>query len=137
MPTLIAVRYRFFEGEESAALAAARDETHDFGGELALSLQGVPDIFISWVNEPVQYSIGSKSTSHFVPGAMLTDHDVSATQMWSGLVGHDVSLEFVGPDNQILAVTSSRDRLFLCSFERGWLADQVTVCRSSPAAYAV
>jgi len=136
MPKLLAVRYRLFEFEESAAIAAANDETHHFNGELVLSFEDSTDVFVSWVNAPVQHSIGTQSTSYFISDATLTDHDVSGTGMWSGLVGHDVSLEFVAPDNQILAVASSKDRLLLCSFERGhWWADVVAVCRESPAAY--
>ena len=138
MPKLLAVRYRLLEGEEAAELAAAMNETHDFGGELVLSLQGTSEMFISWVNEPVQHTIGTSATSHFIDDAALTEYDVSATSMWSGLVGQDVSMEFVGPDNQALAISSSKDRLLLCSFERGnWWADEVTVCREAPARYGV
>jgi hypothetical protein len=136
MPKLLAVRYRLLEGEEAAALSAARNETHDFGGELVLALQGAPDVFISWVSDPVQYSIGTKGDSHFMPDAALTDYDVSTTSMWSGLVGYDVSMDFVAPDNQVLAVSSTKDRLLLCSFERGaWWADEVTICREAPSTY--
>ncbi len=138
MPKLLAVRYRLLEGEEAAELAAAMNETHDFGGELVLSLQGTSEMFISWVNEPVQHCIGTSATSHFIDDAALTEYDVSATSMWSGLVGQDVSMEFVGSDNQVLAISSSKDRLFLCSFERGnWWADEVTVCREAPARHGV
>jgi hypothetical protein len=136
MPKLLAVRYRLFEGEKIAGLSASRNETHDFGGELVLSFQGNPDVFVSWVSEPVQYSIGTSSSSHFIPGATLSDYDVSTTSMWSGLVGQDVSMEFVAPDNQILAVSSGRNRLLLCSLEQGsWWADQVTICREVPTPY--
>jgi hypothetical protein len=138
VPKLLAVRYRLLEGEEAAALAAAMNETHDFGGEIVLSLQGTSELFISWVNEPVQHCIGTGTTSHFIPDAALTEYDVSATSMWSGLVGQDVSMEFLDPYNQMLAISSSKDRLLLCSFERGsWWADEVTVCREAPAPYGV
>jgi hypothetical protein len=134
MPKLLAVRYRLLEGEEAAVLSAAKNDTHDFGGELVLTSQGCPDVFISWVNKPAQYSIGTKSSSHFIPDAALTDFDVTSTSMWSGLVGHEVSMEFVAPHHQILEISSSTDRLLLCSFELGgWFADEVTICREPPA----
>jgi len=136
MPTIIAICYRLFEGEELAIDAARRGEAHDFGGELVLTFQDGQRTFISWVDEPVQYAIGAKESSHFLPNAKLADHDVSGTDMWAGLLGQDVTLSFAAPDNQILKVSSGTDHLLLCSFERGhWWADEVMICKQAPAPY--
>jgi hypothetical protein len=136
MSKLTAICYRLFEGEESAVDAAERDETHDFGGELVLSFQDGQKLFASWVGEPVQYAIGTKDSSHYLPSAQLTDFDVSASVMWADLVGQDVSLDFIAPNNQVLKVSSATGHLLLCSFERGgWYADEVTVCKQAPAPY--
>ena len=136
MPKLTAICYRLFSGEEPSVEAAGRGETHDFGGELVLTFQDGQRCFVSWVSEPVQYAIGTKDSSHFVPDAPLADHYVSGTEMWAGLIGQDVLLSFAAPDSQVLRVSSATDHLLLCSFERGgWCADEVTVCKQAPAPY--
>ena len=136
MPKRLAVRYRLFEGEDAAWKLAAINESHEFSGELVLSFQDDPDIFISWVSDPVQYCIGTSGSSHFVPEAALTDVDVTTTIMWSDLVGQNVLMELVGRDSQMIAISNNKNRLLLCSFEHGdWLADGVTVCREAPAPY--
>lgn len=133
MSKLTAVRYRLFEGEELAVDAAERDEVHDFGGELALIFQDEGELFVSWVGEPVQYAIGTKSSSHFLPDARLTDFDVSGSAMWADLIEQDVALQFTAPDRQVLKVSSAAGHVLLCSFERGWFADEVTVCKLMPS----
>jgi hypothetical protein len=138
MPTLAAIRYRLFEGEESVIQAAESGSPHDFGGELVLSFQDGRECFISWVAEPVQYAMGIGDSTHFVPDARLFDHDVSRTATWVGLIGQEVRLGFAEKDNQILKVSSQDDHVLLCAFERGfWWADQITVCRQVPAPYDV
>ena len=133
MPRLIAAQYRLFLGEESSVLAAEQCEAHDFGGELVLNFDSGDQIFVSWVNEPVQYSIGIKDGSHFLPKANLSSYDVSHSKMWAGLVGHEVSLKFVSENNQILEISSANDHVLACSFERGyWWADEVTICKEAP-----
>jgi len=136
MPKVAAICYRLFQGEEPAVDAAQRGEEHDFGGELVLTFQDGQRCFVSWVGEPVQYAIGTSDSSHFVPDANLVDYDVSNTAIWAGLLGQDVSLSFAGADNQVLKVSSPKDHLLLCSFERGhWWADEVMVCKQAPAPY--
>ncbi len=136
MSKLTAICYRLLQGEESAVNAAASGETHDFGGEVVLAFQGGRKLFVSWVSEPVQYAIGTSDSSHFLPDASLTDFDVSTSAIWSDLIGQDVSLRFVAPENQVLEVSSPTARLMLCSYERGhWWADEVTVCKEAPAPY--
>lgn len=135
MPTLNAIAYRHFEVEEQAIEAALRGETHDFGGELVLTFQEDPRIFVSWVNEPVQHAIGFKGESHFLPDT-LTEVDVSAAPIWAVLIGQEVSLAFIGADNQVLKVSSADDHVLVCSFEQGgWWADELTVCKEMPAPY--
>lgn len=136
MPKLIAISYRLFQGEEPVVDAADAGEVHDFGGELALSFHDGQTAFVSWVSEPVQYAIGTRASSHFVPEAQLTDFDVSGTAMWADLIGREVELRYAAPDNQVLEVSSDVGHLLLCSFERGyWWADEVTVCKQLPAPY--
>ncbi|GAA4788423.1 hypothetical protein GCM10023307_11850 [Lysobacter hankyongensis] len=136
MPKLIAICYRLLNGEASAVEAAENNEIHDFGGELVLTFDDGEKSFISWVNDPVQYAIGTKDASHFVPDAELADYDVSDTSMWASLIGQDVSLSFIAANNQVLKVSSAADHVLLCSYERGgWWADEVTVCRQAPAPY--
>ncbi|WP_295847316.1 hypothetical protein [uncultured Xanthomonas sp.] len=135
--TITAIFYRLFECDEPALDAAARGETHSFGGEVALTFEDGKKPFVSWVGEPVQYAIGSKDTSYFLPDAALTDVDVSDSAMWADLIGHEVSFQFAAPDNQVLEISSATGRLLLCSLERGhWWADDVTVCKQLPLPYA-
>jgi hypothetical protein len=116
--------------------AAARDETHDFGGELVLTFQDDRKVFVSWVGEPVQFAIGTRDSSHFLPDTRLTDFDVSGTAIWANLIGQDVSLRFTALENQVLEVSSTGGRLLLCSYERGgWWADEVTICKEAPVPY--
>jgi hypothetical protein len=136
MAKLTAITYRLFQGEEPVVEAASAGEMHDFGGELALSFQDGQTIFVSWVGEPVQYAIGTKDSSHFLPDAQLTDFDVSGTAMWAELIGRDVELQYTASDHQVLEVSSAVGHLLLCSLERGcWWADEVTVCKRVPAPY--
>ena len=133
MAKLLATHYRLFQGEESSVLAAEKSETHDFGGELVLTFEGGHKTFISWVNEPVQYSIGMKEISHYVAEAELFCHEVSHSKMWSSLIGHEISLKFIAADNQILEISSAMDHVLVCSFERGqWWADEVMICKEAP-----
>jgi hypothetical protein len=136
MPKLAAIHYRLFESDKPAVDAAESNETHDFGGELALIFQDGMTIFVSWVGEPVQYAIGTKDSSHFLADAELSDFDVSGSAMWADLVGQDIALQFTAPENQVLTVSSAYGHVLLCSFERGaWWADAVTVCKQASAPY--
>lgn len=135
MAKLATVSYRVFEGEESVVNDAAVGSMHDIGGEVVMTFQCGQRIFISWVSKPVQYAVGMNNASHFLPDA-LVGCDVSGTEMWGGLVGREVSLDFVAADNQVLKVSSSSHHVLLCSFERGhWWADELTICREMPAPY--
>lgn len=135
---LVQVRYRLLEGEESATAAAILGESHDFGGELVLGFRDGCEVFVSWVGDPVQYSIGTREASHFRGDATLSEHDVSDSRMWRELLGCDVSFRFTAADNQILEISSTEDRVLVCAFERGhWWADALTVCRQEPAPYDV
>lgn len=98
MSKLTAICYRLFQSEEPAVHAAERDETHEFGGELVLTFQDGDKIFVSWVGEPVQYAIGIKDSSHFLPDAQLKDFDVSGSAMWADLIEQDIALKFTPPD---------------------------------------
>src|SRR6476620_2486080 len=134
MPKLAAVTYRLFDGEEPVIEAARNAETHDFGGELVLTFQGGMRSFVSWVSEPVPYAVGVKDASHFVPDGSLADFDVSGARMWAKLIGKELSLGFVGADNQVLRIWSEDDQVLVCSFERGgWWADELTICKQMPA----
>ena len=136
MPNLLAAHYRLLQGEESALMGALNNETHDFGGELVLTFEGGYKEFISWANEPVRHAIGHRSFSYNSPDADLTDHDVSLTPMWSGLVGHNVNLSYVQSDNQALQIASPNDRVLVCAYELGsWLSDELTICRELPHPY--
>lgn len=131
--TLTAVSYRLFEGEASAIAAARRAETHDFGGELVLTFEDGTQHFVSWVSKPVQYSVGIKDASHFVPDANLSEFDVSASQMWAGLIGRALSFRFVATNHQALRISSDDNEVWVCSFERGgWCADALTVGKQLP-----
>ncbi|MCA0393080.1 MAG: hypothetical protein LCH70_02985 [Proteobacteria bacterium] len=133
MPRLVATQYRLFQGEESSVLAAEQNNAHDFGGELVLTLEGGDQVFVSWVNEPVQHSIGIKDSSHFVAEAGLICYDVSHSKMWSKLVGSDINFKFIAANNQILEISSATDHVLACSFERGhWWADEVMICKEAP-----
>lgn len=137
MAKLASVCYRVFEGEEAIVDVAAVGSVHDIGGEVVITFQDGQRIFISWVSKPVQYAVGMNDASYFLPDA-LVDCDVSRTEMWRGLVGKEVSLDFVAADNQVLKVSSPTHHVLLCSFERGhWWADELTICREMPAPYEV
>jgi hypothetical protein len=133
MAKLLATHYRLFQVDESVVGSADRNETHSFGSELVLTFLEAQQIFVSWVNEPVQHSVGMKDTSYFLPDAEFTLHEVSGSRMWAGLVGRDVSLKFTAPDNQILEIASTKDHVLVCSFQRGhWGADELTICKVAP-----
>jgi hypothetical protein len=133
MSKLNAVHYRLFEGEQIAAECSAMGETHDFGGEVVLTFGDGRQAFVSWVNDPVQHSVGSSRASHFVPDADLLEFDVSASAMWADVVGYDVSLDYDAPDNQVLKVASAVGHVLLCSYEQGnWRADEITICKRMP-----
>ncbi|MXV06313.1 MULTISPECIES: hypothetical protein [unclassified Xanthomonas] len=130
MSKLTKICYRLFEFDQPALDAATKGETHDFAGEVALTFEDGRTLFVSWVGEPVQYAIGTKDTSYFLPEAALTNFDVSGSAIWSDLIGREVSLQFAASDNQVLEISSAAGRLLLCSLENGkWWAAEVTVCK--------
>jgi len=136
MPRLAAVHYRLFEHEQQAIDAAHIAETHDFGGELALTFHDGLRSFISWTSEPVQYAVGIGGRSHFRPDASLADYDVSHSRMWVGLIGKEIKMEYSAADDQILRIASADDHVLVCSLERGnWWADELTICKQAPAPY--
>ena len=107
MPRLAAVHYRLFEHEQQAIDAAHIAETHDFGGELALTFHDGLRSFISWTSEPVQYAVGK-----------------------------EIKMEYIAADDQILRIASADDHVLVCSLERGnWWADELTICKQAPAPY--
>lgn len=133
MSKLLTIWYRIFEYDEPSVEMALHGETHDQGGEILFIFEDGRELFVSWVNQPVQYAIGIKESTHYLPSANLTNFDVSSSAMWCDLVGHAVAFDFVATGNQILKVSSVTGHTFICSFrDGGWFCDAMTICKEAP-----
>lgn len=127
------VAYGLFEHEEGATWPAEADSWHHLDGEVVLTFSDGAAEFISWSSEPVQYSVGRSTTTHFRPGALRLV-DMTMHPMWRGIVGNDVSLRFMGDERQVLQIASDARAVFISSQSEdgGFLGDCVRVSAKNP-----
>jgi hypothetical protein len=90
-------------------------------------------LYISWTwerqkgpNDP-HYSIGINKDSFFNSPPCF-EIDASSSDLWSGLVGQEISLEFLDPDSQILQVKSPQSVIYCYT----WGVDTVSISGTDP-----
>lgn len=127
------VAYGLFEHEAGATWPAEADGWHHLDGEVVLTFSDGATEFISWSSEPVQYSIGRSTTTHFRP-EVLRSVDMTTHPMWRGIVDRDVSLRFMDDERQVLQIAGGALVVFISSQyeDGGFLGDCVRVSAKNP-----
>lgn len=109
---LAAVHYEIFPSE--ALSFAGEGDWHQLDGEVRLGFTDAPEMFISWGNEPLQYSVEVRSTSFFSAGR-LSSLQMNANPYWQSIIGHELSIAHIGMEHQILKLSAVPGEVFLSS----------------------
>lgn len=125
---LASVSYDLHEGETPNSQAAR----HEIDGEVRLSFADGTQLFVSWGHRPIQSCISVLREPHLYqpPPSSL---DCSQSPLWRRLVGKTLTVQFVGPDRQVLCIRSGSAAVYVCSWERGhWYTDTLTIASEPP-----
>lgn len=106
------VHYEIFSSE--AGSFTGESDWHQLDGEVRLGFTDAPEIFISWGNEPLQYSVEVRGASFFSAGC-LSSLQMSTHSYWESLIGHELSIAHLDKDHQILRVSAVPGEVFLSS----------------------
>lgn len=109
---LVNVHYEIFPSE--AGSFTAEGEWHQLDGEVRLGFTDAPEMFISWGNEPLQYSVEIRGASFFSAGS-LSSLQMSEHPYWQSLIGHELSIAHMDTEHQILKVSAVPGEVFLSS----------------------
>ncbi len=125
----------FYELYESDALwlkGKESSEIHEIDREVCIKVENDEDIYISWASEPIQFSIGYKSTSWNTnkPDTIL---DVSDWKMWEPVIGKEFKLNYCDDNHQILELNTVDTSIYFSSQEDGnWESDVLHISSKKP-----
>ena len=126
------VTYVLFEHELVEGRAHFPTHEHALDREVRLETTAGTAQHISWTSDPVQYCLGTKESSWFLPGD-AAELDMSDSPPWRDLVGKKISLEWRDSDHQVLEVRTDTASVYLASREGAyWCADTITVTDTPP-----
>lgn len=132
-PTVCRVVYDLFEFEASVLDEPGSSEVHRLDREIRFEMSDGSCWFASWTNAPVQYSVGFRKESFFLPGDCVA-RDVSNHPLWADLVGKAIEFVVIDGAHQVVEVRSPSASVFLSSQENGqWEMDVLTVSRLRPS----
>ena len=109
---LATVHYEIFPSEVGSFTGECG--WHQLDGEVRLGFTDAPEMFISWGNEPHQYSVEVRSASFFSAGR-LSSLQMSAHPYWQSLIGHELSIARMDTEHQILRLSAVPGEVFLSS----------------------
>ena len=143
---LARVIYELFETETDPADAADRGEPVFLDRQLRLEFTDTQPVFISWT-----WGLLPEANYHLAWSyePLCTDkpeveYDATRSPAWKDLIGHELSLHYRDPEQQVLEVRAHDAVVFCCSFgcgafelcrsvERGaWHMDTLYVGRALP-----
>ena len=136
---LARVFYELFEHELERFQAPAESGWHQLDGQIRFDFLDSPSLFISWVSDPLQYSIGFGSTSHFKPDALAHTIEMTDNAIWAPISNSNIQIAFTGPHHQILKVSSAVAHVFLSAqYDDGMFqGDCIRVSQTEPTYVAV
>jgi hypothetical protein len=136
---LVQVTYELLDHELGQFQTQEAKGWHQLDGQIRLDFSDSPSVFISWVNEPLQHSIGFGPDSHFKPKALRNTMDMKNHPYWSNLVGGNLLISFIEPHHQVVRVASDLAQVFLSSqYDDGMFqGDCVRVSPIQPSYVAV
>jgi len=113
--TITRVCYDLFPDE-----VASFEDTDEFelDGEVHIYFADAVERFISWSNKPVGYCVAIAEHSFFQPGS-LRARDVSATRLWSSLVGQPARFDYLDAELQVLQVSVAATTVYLSTANAG------------------
>lgn len=130
---LTAVHYELFESDAKWMAENADHTWHTIDREVRLTFADAPTVYVSWMQNPVEYAIEYQDHSFFVIGPDVV-RDLTKSAIWSPLIGSDVNLRFLDNDHQVLCVKSATHAVYCCSYKNGWgwKVDVVTITSQAP-----
>ncbi len=109
---LATVHYEIFPSE--AGSFTGEGGWHQLDSEVRLGFTDAPEMFISWGNKPLQYSVEIRSTSFFSAGCR-SSLQMSAHPYWQSLIGHELNIAHMDSGHQILRLSAVSGEVFLSS----------------------
>lgn len=126
------VTYELFDFEADILSDPTSNEEHTIDRQIRLDTADGKVHYVSWTSEPVQYCVGVKSESFFLPGDVVTC-DASRHPLWARLMGEPVEIVSAGPDSQIVEIRTPNASVFVATCERGrWEADVIRISAAKP-----
>jgi len=115
-------------------LASLNDqpEWHEIDRELCLEFESGKALYFSWCNEPEQYSVGllNHRFNENEPDHIL---DASKSDMWSKLIGQEITPIFLDDSHQVLELKGKTYSVYLSSQENGsWFSDVLRISMKLP-----
>ncbi len=114
------IHYHLFPGEAEALDAFAERNWHQLDGELRLEFTDAPACFISWGRgrspgqDATRYAVEVRDESFF-EACLLASLEMSDHPYWNNLIGHNLRLDYMDTEHQILRIASAAGKLFLSS----------------------
>lgn len=133
---LARVIYELFETEADTTEAEAdRGEPVYLDRQLRLELADGRLVFIAWtwgLLPEAAYHL-AWSYDSFCTNGPEAEYDATRSPAWEDLIGHELSLHYRDPEQQVLEVRAHDAVVFCCSFGRGaWYMDTLYVGRMLP-----
>lgn len=127
---LARVIYELFETEDETVEAADRGEPVFLDRQLRLEFTDALPIFIRWTWGLLPEAAYHLEWSHesFCTDGPEVEHDATRSPAWRDLIGHELSLHYRDPEQQVLEVSAHDAVVFCCSF----YLDKVYVGRTLP-----
>ncbi len=126
------VIYELYESDYLCIKGNENSNVHEIDREVRIELEDGMHVYVSWSNEPVQYSVGYKEERWNINVPEITI-DVSSWKMWGGLIGQSCKFIYNDKAHQILELKCSEHSIFFSSQEDGcWEMDVLHISSSKP-----
>ncbi len=108
------VRYFLFEHELDGSWSSQSSEHHQLDGEVLLTFEDSPPVYVSWGNARATYCIETRPNSFF-SDSLQTPYEMTEHHFWSPLIGKKIELKHLDELHQVLMVSSGSETLFMSS----------------------
>lgn len=129
---IVKVVYELFESDYSRILGHENDNSHEIDREVRLITDDGANIYVSWANEPIQFSVGYKDSSWNI-NKPEREIEASHWNMWKPIIRQECKLVYVNKEHQILELKSSGGSIYFSSQEQGcWESDVLHISTNRP-----
>jgi len=128
------VIYELYESDYSYIKDITEADAHEIDREIYLVLDNGKHIYISWSNEPMQFSVGYKD-HHWFKNEPDKTMEATSWKIWKDTIGQEFEFVYHDKNNQVLELKSTNTSVYFAPLEKennNWSIDVLHISNTLP-----